>query len=251
MVRVGVGRAATCLFCLASWTRLPTRSPSRRRIRSARSARAKRRGIGRASARTARRRRDRSRCDPAGRGPEEVVERPRERLGHGLSELLGGDLLLLLGVRDEGDLDEDGRRVDADQDAEGGLLDAARRDAEEAVEVALDDLGEAAGGGEVLVLGEVPEDQVELAEGRVRLGGRRRRRLGLVLGLGERGGGAVGGVEREVVDLRPVRRRRRARRSGGATGRRRPSPRSRSPSGPAARRRRRCRASSRRGSREP
>ena len=51
MVRVGVGRAATCLFCLASWTRLPTRSPSRRRTRSARSARAKRRGIGRASAR--------------------------------------------------------------------------------------------------------------------------------------------------------------------------------------------------------
>ena len=188
---------------------------------------------------------------PLGRGPEEVVERPGERLGHRLSELLGGDLLLLLGVRDEGDLDEDGRRVDADQDAEGGLLDAARRDAEEAVEVALDDLGEAAGGGEVLVLGEVPEDQVEVAEGRVRLGGGRRRRLGLVLGLGERGGGAVGGVEREVVDLRPVRRRRRATRSGGATGRRRPSPRWRSPSGPAGRRRRRCRASSRRGSREP
>ncbi len=58
----------------------------------------------------------------------------------------------------------------------------------------------------MLVLGEVPEDQVEVAQRGIRLGGGRRLRLGLVLGLRERGCGAVGGVEREVVDLGPVRR---------------------------------------------
>ncbi|MCK7541128.1 MAG: hypothetical protein MZV63_64700 [Marinilabiliales bacterium] len=39
--------------------------------------------------------------------------------------VLGGQLLLLVGIGDEGRLDQDGRAGDAPQDLEGGLLDAA------------------------------------------------------------------------------------------------------------------------------
>ena len=137
------------------------------------------------------------------------------------------DPLLLVRVRDERDLDEHRRRVHADEDAERRLLHAARRDPEQPVEVGLHDLGEARGSREVLVLREVPEDEVEVAHGRVLLGRLGRRGGGAVLALGERGRGAVGRVQRQVVDLGAVRRRARATRCSGWRGRRPPSPRSR------------------------
>jgi hypothetical protein len=69
----------------------------------------------------------------------------------------------LVGV-DERDLHEHRRGVHADEHLERRLLDAPRRDAEQPVEVALDDLREPRRGGEVLVLREVPQDEVHLAE---------------------------------------------------------------------------------------
>ncbi len=75
---------------------------------------------------------------------------------------------------------------------------------EKAVEIGLDDLGEALGGGEVLILGEVPEDQIEVPKRRVLLRRGRRRLACPVFALCEERGRAVGSLEREVVDLRPV-----------------------------------------------
>ena len=92
----------------------------------------------------------------------EARDRPRDGIGDRLLELGGAQPLLLVGVRDERDLDEDGRHRGADEDAERRLLDPAAGRVRNGIELDLDRLGDLGGLLEVGALRQVPEDEVEV-----------------------------------------------------------------------------------------
>ena len=106
---------------------------------------------------------------------EEAGDGARHGVGDRLLKLGVLQLLLLVGVRDERDLDEDRRHRRADEDAERRLLDAAVGRVRDGVQLDLDRLGDLARLLQVGALGEVPEDEVEVGVAGGRPRARRRR----------------------------------------------------------------------------
>src|SRR5512137_501065 len=99
------------------------------------------------------------------RHPHVPDEAGVDRLGDPGLESVRGQLLLLVGVGDEGGLDQDGRAGDPGEDLEGGLLDAPVAGPEHAVELLLDELGQAAALLDIGRLGHVPEDHHQVGVG--------------------------------------------------------------------------------------